>query len=226
MADRDPQTVPDRDAAPAATRTALLEADGLECVRGEQVLFSGLSFALATGSILQIEGPNGAGKTSLLRICCGLSLPETGEVRWRGERILANRADYLAELAYVGHLHGVKGELTPIENLRLAAALCHRSTGMAPERALERAGLAARADVLCRNLSAGQRRRVALARLLMMRALVWVLDEPVTAVDQRGVADIETLIVEHVGQGGLVLLTSHQALQFPGCDVGRIYLGS
>ncbi len=202
-----------------------LEGVDLECVRGEQLLFAGLNFALAPGSILQIEGPNGAGKTSLLRIVCGLSLPESGEVRWQGHDIQHRRAEFFCDLAYLGHLHGLKAELTPLENLQVAASLCPRRSATSPREALERAGLTGYGDVLCRNLSAGQRRRAALARLLLTEARVWVLDEPVTAVDRRGIAAVENLVAAHVDGGGMVLLTSHQPLQFAGCETASIVLG-
>lgn len=190
----------------------VLQALNLECLRGESLLFEGLSFGVAAGEILQIAGMNGSGKTSLLRILAGLSLPSEGEVLWRGENIAERRATFFAETAYLGHHLGLKTELSVAENLSLALAL----KGMAPSSgspALVQVGLADRADALVRTLSAGQRQRVALARMLASDALLWILDEPFTALDASGVALVKRLLEEHAARGGLAVLTSHQAVE-------------
>ena len=209
----------------SAAAGVFLQAVDLECVRDDRVLFRGLNFTLEPGQILQVQGRNGSGKTSLLRILCGLSPPAEGEVRWCGENIQSSRPEYFAELAYVGHAHGVKGELTPVENLNLARGL-GRASGMEPVEALEHLGLAGYEDVPSRFLSAGQRRRVALARLLILQARVWVLDEPFTALDVHGVDFIESMLLGHKNRGGMVMLTTHQPLRMDESHVTRILLGA
>ena len=199
-----------------------LEAVDLACERGERLLFANLDLTLEAGQVLRVEGQNGAGKTSLLRVLCGLSLPLEGEIRWAGEDIRRRRTEYLTELAYVGHAHGVKGELTALENLRVAGALAgHRDE---PARqALGELGLAGFEELPSKILSAGQRRRVALARLKVSRARLWILDEPFTALDRAGVAAVEQMITLHARAGGLCLLTSHQPVELD-VPVGRIAL--
>lgn len=190
----------------------LLEASGLECIRGDRILFSGLSFILDSGRVLQVQGPNGAGKTSLLRILCGLSLPSEGVVRWRGKNIGKIRPEFLDQVAYVGHIHGVKGDLTALENLDIARALGGTAEGMSSANALAVLGLEGYEDLPCRMLSAGQRRRVALARLLVVEARLWILDEPYTSLDTTGIATVEVVITEHLSHGGVAVLTSHQPI--------------
>ncbi|WP_123402234.1 cytochrome c biogenesis heme-transporting ATPase CcmA [Inmirania thermothiophila] len=204
----------------------MLEAEGLVFVREDRVLFEDLGFALHAGEALQVEGPNGSGKTTLLRVLCGLALPEEGEVRWRGTDIRRARSEYLAELAYIGHQHGVKGELTPRENLAVACALGGRRDGVEADEALARMGLSGYEDVPCRTLSAGQRRRVALARLLLTPARLWILDEPFTALDRGGRRDIERLISQHLAQGGLAVFTTHHAVALDGAEARVVHLGA
>ncbi|MDQ2694042.1 MAG: cytochrome c biogenesis heme-transporting ATPase CcmA [Pseudomonadota bacterium] len=187
----------------------LLEACGLECSRGQRLLFRDLSFGLGPGTACQVQGPNGAGKTSLLRMLCGLSLPDAGEVRWQGREIRTTRAGYLDHMAYVGHSSGVKGELTPLENLALSRALAGTAAA-ASAQALAQVGLEEFLHHPCRTLSAGQRRRVALARLLVAEARLWIVDEPLTALDAAGVGMVEALLAGHLARGGLAVLTSHQ----------------
>lgn len=194
-----------------------LEADRLECQRGGRVLFGDLSFALHAGDALLVEGENGSGKTSLLRLLCGLSRPAAGEVRWRGQAIAAQRADYARAMAWLGHQHGVKPELNARENLAFAAALRGEARLEGVERTLETVGLGEQAEVAGRALSAGQKQRLALARLLLSRARLWILDEPFTALDVTGGELVRALIEKHLGDGGLAVLTSHQpvSLQVP-----------
>lgn len=196
----------------AHDQSPILEARSLECIRGDRILFTNLSFALNAGTALQVEGPNGAGKTSLLRILCGLSLPSEGEVRWQGEDIRKTRSEFLDEVAYVGHIHGVKGDLTSLENLDIARSLGGTAQGISTVDALAMLGLGGYEDLPCRMLSAGQRRRVALARLLVVEARLWILDEPFTALDTTGIATVEVLITEHLISGGVAVLTSHQPI--------------
>jgi heme exporter protein A len=196
----------------------MLESIDLECTRGERLLFSGLAFAVEAGHCLHVAGENGAGKTSLLRILCGLLPPTHGEIRWGGEDIRRLREDYWQLLAYVGHLNGVKDELTALENVRFAAALAGQPAREEVARhALDAVGLAGFENSQARSLSQGQRRRIALARLFLAReARLWILDEPFTALDVRGVAALSTLIGEQLERGGIVVLTTHQEVPMPG----------
>ncbi len=201
-----------------------LEARNLECVRDDRTLFSKLSFSVHPGEVVQVEGCNGSGKTSLLRILCGLSLPNEGEVLWRGEEIWSVRPEYYSELSYLGHAPGVKLELTPLENLRMARALKPSRDTIVLEEVLERVGLYGFEDVPARMLSAGQCRRVALARFLVLRSILWILDEPFTAIDKRGVKYVEALIAEHSRNGGMVILTTHHTARLDGCKVTNLHL--
>ena len=196
----------------------MLEALDLECLRGERLLFSGLSFQVEPGTCLHVAGPNGAGKTSLQRILCGLLAPSAGEVRYRGQEIRRLREEYWQALAYVGHLNGVKDDLSAEENVRFAAGLAGRVAASGDVRhALAEVGLRGFEAQLARHLSQGQKRRVALARLyLAAQAPVWILDEPFTALDVRGVASLSDLIAGHLARGGLVILTTHQDVPIAG----------
>ena len=203
----------------------MLEAQSLECVRDDRLLFSDLSFSVAEAEVLQIEGPNGCGKTSLLRIICGLRLAEAGQVLWSGEMIQANREDYYANMVYIGHLPCIKAELTVLENVR--ALLDTRSLSVIDvviETALAKVGLASYEDVPGKALSSGQRRRILLAFVELARAKLWILDEPLTALDVQGVALMESMIVEHRAAGGSVIFTTHHGMQLD-CDMSSIQLG-
>jgi heme exporter protein A len=200
-----------------------LTAHGLVCVRDDRVLFEGLDFALGPGELLLVEGRNGSGKTSLLRILAGMRLQEEGEVRWCGEPIQEVRGDYFDQIAYVGHLNGIKRELTPLENLRVTQAL-GRPSGIDLEVALEELGLAGFEDTPVQNLSAGQRRRLALARLLINDSLLWILDEPFTSLDREGMRRFEALVEGHLSGGGLAVMTAHHDVELPGSRVKAINL--
>ena len=189
-----------------------LEVVDVECIRGDRRLFSGFDLSLQAGQMQRIEGANGTGKTSLLRIICGLSLPESGEILWQGQPIGSQRTDYCKNLAYIGHSHGIKFELSPLENLRLHVALGVSQPRVSFEEALERVGLYRFRNDPCRTLSAGQHRRAAIARLVLTKARLWVLDEPVTGIDQKGVQEIESLFKSHTTYGGMIVFTGHQPL--------------
>ncbi|GGO85067.1 cytochrome c biogenesis ATP-binding export protein CcmA [Marinobacterium nitratireducens] len=195
---------------------ALLKVEKLFCERDDRILFDGLSFEVHAGEVLQIEGQNGSGKTTLLRILSGLSRNFDGEIYWRGESLAGVMHDYRASLLYFGHQPGVKATLTPEENLNWYAALHPDIDAAGIGEALERVGLAGYEDVPCHNLSAGQHRRVSLARLYLSRAPLWILDEPFTAIDKKGVAEKEQLILSHAARGGAAILTTHHELTMTG----------
>ncbi|EIC19912.1 cytochrome c biogenesis heme-transporting ATPase CcmA [Thiorhodovibrio frisius] len=191
----------------------MLEVSALSCRRGERCLFSALDLQLAPGQLLHLQGSNGSGKTTLLRALCGLLHPEAGQIRWRGEPIERLAEDYYRDLLYLGHLNGIKGDLTGLENLRIACRLVgRRASDQAIGEALARIGLGGFEDLPCRMLSQGQKKRVALARLLLSKAPLWILDEPFAALDVGAVALLDELIRAHVEAGGLAVLTTHQAL--------------
>jgi len=199
----------------------LLKGAGLSCIRDDRVLFEGLAFELVSGQVLLLEGKNGSGKTSLLRILCGFREPDAGEVFWCGDAI--NDGQYYVDMAYVGHLDGVKKELTVLENLKVSLAL-GRPGQYSIEQALTKVHLSGYDDVLVQALSAGQKRRLSLARLLITKNIVWILDEPFTSLDKQGIALIETLMSEHCASGGMIVLTSHHDIELHDVDVQRINL--
>ena len=201
----------------------MLEAVHLTCQRGERTLFTDLSFTLAPGELLQIAGANGSGKTSLLRLLCGLSPPLVGEIRWN--KIAARGERFHRDLLYIGHHSALKEELTALENLLFASAFA--DAPLTPPQALEalsRMGLSGREHLPTKVLSQGQKRRVGLARMLVSDAPLWILDEPLTALDVRAVELIQARLAEHLAQQGMILLTTHQALQVPGVTPRRIEL--
>lgn len=172
-----------------------------------------------------MEGPNGCGKTTLLRALCGLLLPVEGDIRWRGRAVRQSRSEFQAELAYVGHTPGIKEDLSPSENLRMEAALGIAKPKLDTALVLEQLGLARQAELPCRNLSAGQRRRAGLGRLLVRQTLAWFLDEPFTAIDRSGVEQLAEIMASHVRGGGLMVLTTHQQVRFPGIEPHVLRLG-
>ncbi len=190
----------------------MLEAAGLECVRGERTLFRDVAFSVERGALLRVVGANGSGKTSLLRLVCALGAPAEGEVRWHGRNVRALREEYWKDLLYIAHANAVKDDLTVQENLQIGCAIGGLNVAStAAHEALERLGIAAYARLPARVLSQGQRRRVALARLYVSAALpLWVLDEPFTALDTGAVAQVQALVGGHLARGGAVILTTHQ----------------
>jgi heme exporter protein A len=212
---------------PENTFVSMLDVTRLDCRRGDRLLFSGLSFAVAEGTLLHVRGANGSGKTTLLRTLCGLFTPDSGDIRWKGESTRRLGEDYRRDLLYFGHLNGIKADLTGIENLRVAATLDgDRVDESAIWAALARIGLVGFEDLPTRMLSQGQKKRVALARLILSNAPLWVLDEPFTALDVGAVDLLETLIAEHVAHGGIVVLTTHQEVGLTSGQVERLHLGS
>jgi heme exporter protein A len=204
----------------------VLQAVSLAAVRGDRQLFSALDFSLEAGELLYVTGPNGSGKTTLLRMLCGLVVPAAGEIRWHGETIRKLGDDFRRDLVYFGHASGIKDDLSALENLATAVRLSGRKTSQEEVRAaLARLGLTACEDLPVRVLSQGQRRRVALARLLLMESALWILDEPFTALDVAAVELIRTLINEQLERRGVVVLTTHQPVGFDAASVKQILMG-
>ncbi|MGA2187896.1 MAG: cytochrome c biogenesis heme-transporting ATPase CcmA [Steroidobacteraceae bacterium] len=194
-----------------------IAVDGL-CVekvhvwRGDRHVLKGVSLEVRPGELLHVSGPNGAGKTTLLRVITGLLRPEQGRVAWRGQSITAAAADYQNELAYASHEPALKSDLTALENLRFLVGLKRRVSSQELDAALQRTGAAGCADLPARVLSAGQRRRVAMARVLAVRATLWLLDEPYANLDTAGCALLSALLIEHTDAGGLALVVAHHDL--------------
>ena len=189
----------------------MLRVSNLSCSRGNKPLFADVSFELKAGQALHLEGDNGVGKTSLLRIVCGLSPADAGEVCWQDKTIQQNAPAFRSSLFYLGHGLSLKEELTALENLMSDAAVSGRELSEAQALvALARMGLRGREHLPLRVMSQGQKRRTALARLLASQAPLWVLDEPFVALDVKAVDGLRGLLTEHVANGGMVLFTSHQ----------------
>lgn len=190
-----------------------LGIDGVHVWRGDRHVLKGVSLHLDPRQLLHITGPNGTGKTTLLRVACGLLRPEQGLVTWFGRPILPARAAYQAALAYASHEPALKGDLTPLENLRFLIGLRRRVGAPELREALDRTGVGACADLPVRVLSAGQRRRVVMARVLAARAAIWLLDEPFTNLDGGGSALLAGLLAEHVVGGGMAIVVAHHGLE-------------
>jgi len=203
----------------------MLEVSNLACTRGDHQLFSELSFSLGAGELMQVQGENGSGKTTLLRTLCGFMQPTAGEIRWRGQDVRELDEEYFSEMIYLGHLNAIKDELNALENLNISAGLsgCDVSEKEALA-ALRRMGLRRREHLPVKVLSQGQRRRVALSRLLVGGAHLWVLDEPLTALDVGAVGLMQELIGEHLSKGGMVIFTTHQPLQVAGVQTRQLTL--
>jgi heme exporter protein A len=205
----------------------MLNVLDLECRRGDRRLFSDLNFSLAPGTLLHVRGRNGSGKTTLLRALCGLLARESGEIRWRGADIARLGEDYRRDLLYFGHLNGIKSDLNGIENLRVATTL--DGDPVVEDDlwdALAHMGLAGFEDLPTKVLSQGQKKRVALARLFLSGAPLWILDEPFSALDQDAVDLLGGLIAEHVAAGGLAVLTTHQEVPLTSGQIQRLHLGA
>jgi heme exporter protein A len=180
--------------------------------RGDRHVLKGLSLGVRPGELMHVSGPNGTGKTTLLRVVSGLLRPENGSVAWQGRSIAASAAEYQSVLAYASHEPALKSDLTALENLRFTVGLKRRVTSAELRSSLERTGVAGCADLPARVLSAGQRRRVAMARVLAFRAALWLLDEPFTNLDASGSSLLSALLAEHVKEGGVALVVAHHDL--------------
>ena len=193
-----------------------LRANALTCVRGERTLFTGLDLEVSAGEWLHVRGENGIGKTSLLRLLSGLTKPAAGEIFWNEQLISADPSEYHRNLLFLGHRDSLKEDLTALENLSIATALDGiMVSGEEILLALHRFGLRGREDLPVNCLSAGQKRRVLLARLLLRQAKLWILDEPFNALDVRAVEMLSELILEHIASGGMAIMTSHQEIPMP-----------
>jgi len=204
--------------------TAGLHVKSISCTRGYRDLFSDLDFQLCPGQVLRVEGKNGSGKTSLLRIMAGLAQPLEGEVLWQGRKIHHTESDYLENLLFLGHRAAIKYELTPLENLCMARSLQGCKTDNGIEDALSKVGLLGFEEIPCGQLSAGQKRRVALAQLFLTRASCWILDEPYTSLDVIAVAMLEQCFTEHINNGGMLVITSHQPVTLQAGEQHRLVL--
>ncbi len=205
----------------------MLEATNLGCVRGDRRLFKGVNFSLTPGTFLQLQGPNGSGKTSLLRIICGLLAQAEGEIRWQGANISSLGDEYFTSVTYVGHRIGVKDELSALENLRVSNAL--NGIEITEDKArdvLKTMGLGGRETLPARLLSEGQRRRVALARLIVCNTTLWLLDEVLTSLDTAAIFLVRSLIEEHLSNGGMAIVATHQELALSAASSQRLELAT
>jgi heme exporter protein A len=203
----------------------MLEAINLTCIRGTRRLFRDLNFAVEPGDLIELRGPNGSGKTSLLRILCGLAGPAAGEVLWDGKNIRSLGEEYFSSVAYLGHQNAVKDELSAIENLRIASAVAGNALNKSEAReVLARVGLTQQQNLPTRALSAGQRRRLAMTRLLTAKAKLWILDEVLTSLDDTAINLSRQFIGDHLKDGGMAIVATHQDLNLSAPRVLRLQL--
>jgi len=207
-----------------------LHVNNLGCIRGERVLFKKLSFDLNSGKLLYVQGENGSGKTTLLRTLSGLSVPAVGDIHWNSHAIKSLAEDYYGQVLYIGHLAGIKEDLTAVENIQFSISLSgYIVTRAQATQALEALGVGRCADLPTRVLSQGQKRRIALAQLWLQdnpeRTPLWILDEPFTALDVKMIDDLTQQIAQYVKNGGMVIFTSHQAPDFDSKLMQHLQLG-
>ncbi len=200
-----------------------LVANALACRRADRLLFENLGFHAAPGQLLEICGRNGSGKTTLLRLLCGLRQPDEGQITWQGQDIHADTEVFRRALCYIGHLNGLKADLSPLENL-LADARLFGANPARVEAALETLGLLREIDLPCQRLSAGQKQRTALARLLIRGTPLWILDEPCASLDRQAQQQVQRLLESHANNGGTVIFTTHQPLVFEQGNVTQLWL--
>jgi len=202
--------------------TAKLSAKNLTLIRGESCLFQGLEFALNPGELLLLDGPNGSGKTSLMRAIAGMLSLETGEIFWNDVPVDGQRQEFHGSLVWLAHRTGLKGDLTLVENLRFEGSL-RRQANTDPEVIYERLGITRLKRLALRSLSAGQQRRVALARMLMANVPLWLMDEPFTNLDREGRQLVMDLTQEHLARGGMSVMAAHQDVELDS-PIVRVHL--
>ncbi len=205
----------------------LLEVAGLHCTRGYRSLFNELAFTLEVGQLLLVEGRNGSGKTTLLKILAGLREADAGQVLWQQQPIAAWGAEYRQQFVWLGHSNGIKEDLTALENLQMMQALSSPHSSASPLKyVLEQMGLAGNGHRFPRHFSAGMKRRLALSRLLLSSAKLWILDEPQAALDKAGIQLFESILSEHLQQGGSAIMTSHHDVGLQGSHIQRLVLAA
>lgn len=204
---------------------ATIQVNNLACSRRDNILFEDVSFSVTDGELLQIDGINGSGKSTMLRIIAGLTEPNEGQVHWNDQPILECRYQYQQQMTYIGHTNGVKEALSVSENLDVIHALSGQQQQIDHDSLLKTIGLPGMHDVKLGKMSAGQKRRMGLSRLLINQSHVWLLDEPFTSLDVGGKSVIEGLIVQHCQQGGIVIFATHQEMDIEGHSVRHIHLG-
>ncbi len=204
--------------------SARLQVEKLSFMRNEQTIFADISFQLSQSECLQIDGANGSGKSTLLRILAGLLRPSAGEIHWQGQAAFDDNSDFSQQLTYVGHKNAIKEELTPTENLEYIIMLKQSLPGISIEQALDAFHLKHCADVPVGRLSAGQKRKVSLARLALLNTDVWILDEPFTALDASGKQVLGNMINDHLANKGMVVFATHETIEINDCNMQRYHL--
>ena len=205
----------------------MLTAQGLACLRGDRLLFKNVGFELSAGGLMYVLGENGSGKSSLLRLLCGLLSPEDGEVFWNGKSIKNDAENYQSNLTYIGHLNGLKDDLTALENLQFSARLAANVVDDAVVlNALTAIGVARCANLPVGVLSQGQKRRVALARLWLSSSQLWILDEPFAALDTASVAILAEQLNQHMAKGGMAIITTHQDVDIQAQSIQNLRLSA
>lgn len=204
----------------------MLEVRNLVVERDSQIVLQQLNFIAREAELLYITGSNGVGKTTLIRTLCGLVQAEDGEIFWNNSSIKKNSIEYFRNLAYIGHDNGIKGDLTPVENLEIDRSIRQNASSLSYQEILEQVGIAKLAHRPCRFLSAGQKRMVAMGRLLASNLKLWVLDEPLTSLDEKAQTRFLFILQEHLKNQGVVVATSHQELNWQQVRVVTKHLGT